>query len=240
MTPLEQGLRAGASPRLARALRQSSRERERLAQVIFQRLHPLMGWLALLFVAVLLGDNFVREESPFATIFTVTAWVIWGAFVTEYLARLVVAPSTAAFLARTWWQLIFLVLPFLGFIRIVAAIRVARAGRAVSAVVRKTRSATRALSNRLAWLSAATVIVILLATDLLYEFGDVRPYAVALHDVSLAAIGGEPIESSSGVSQILDVVLAVYAVVVFATLAGALGAFFLDREARGKPDRTDA
>ena len=79
-----------------------------------------MGWLALLFVVVVLGDSFVRGESPFATIFTVSAWVIWGFFVTEYLARLVVAPSTGAFLARTWWQLIFLVLPFLGFLRIIA------------------------------------------------------------------------------------------------------------------------
>ena len=106
----------------------------------------------------------------------------------------------------------------------------------MSAIVRTTRSATRALSNRLAWLGAVTTIVILLATDLLYELGDVRPYSKALHDVALGAIGGEPVDSSSGVAQILDVVLAIYAVVVFATLAGALGAFFFDKQAPGTSD----
>jgi len=198
--------------------------------MIYKRLHPVMAWLALLFVAVVLGDTFVKSESPFATIFTVAAWVIWACFALEYVTRFVIAPSPMRFLARTWWQLIFLVLPFLGFVRIVAALRVARAGRAVSALVRTTRTATQALSNRIVWLGAVTVIVILLATDLLYEFAGVRPYTRALHDVALAAIGGEPISSPSGVAQILDVVLAVYAVVVFATLAGALGAFFFERQ----------
>lgn len=219
-------------------LQRPARQRERVAQAIYERLHPLMGWLALLFIVVLLGDTFVKSESPFATIFTVAAWVIWACFAVEYGTRLVIAPSTTRFLTRTWWQLIFLALPFLGFVRIVAALRVARAGRAVSALVRTTRTATEALSNRIAWLTAVTLIVILLATDLLYEFGDVRPYGRALHDVALAAIGGVAIGSPSGIAQILDVVLAFYAVVVFATLAGALGAFFFERRNAQAPPAT--
>lgn len=207
----------------------SPRQRDRIAEVIYERLHPVMGWLALLFIAVVLGDTFVGNESPFATIFTVAAWAIWVCFALEYATRLFVAPSTTRFVARTWWQLIFLALPFLGFVRIVAALRVARAGRAVSALVRTTRTATQALSNRLVSLAAVTLVVVLLGADLLYEFGHVRPYVRALHDVALAAIGGEPISSSSGTAQILDIVLALYAVVVFATLAGALGAFFFER-----------
>lgn len=207
------------------------RRREGLAEAIYQRLHPVMAWLALLFVVIVLGDNFVRSESPFDAIFTVGAWVVWACFVTEYGARLAIAPSKRRFFGRTWWQLIFLVLPFLGFFRIVAALRVARAGRAVSAVIRTTRTATQALSSRLAWVGAVTVIVVLLATDLLYEFGGVRPYVKALHDVALAAIAGQPLGSPSGVAQILDIVLALYAVVVFAALAGSLGAFFFERDA---------
>jgi hypothetical protein len=50
-------------------------EREGLAQEIFDRLHPLMGWLAAVFVIVLVGDAIVAGESPFATIFTVTGWL---------------------------------------------------------------------------------------------------------------------------------------------------------------------
>ncbi len=191
-----------------------------------------MGWLALVLVVVVLGDSFVRDESPFDTIFTVVAWVIWAAFAAEYIVRLAIAESLGRFFARTWWQLIFLALPFLGFVRIVAALRIARAGRVVSAGVRSARTATQSLSNRLVWLGAITVLVILLATDLLYEFAGVRPYGQALHDVAIAAIGGQSLGHVDGIAQVLDVALVLYSVVVFAALAGALGAFFLQREPR--------
>lgn len=207
------------------------RRRELVAEAIYERLHPVMGWLALLFVVIVLGDNSVRDESPFDTIFTAGAWIVWACFVLEYMVRLAIAPSKRRFFARTWWQIVFLVLPFLGFLRIIVALRVARAGRAVSAVIRTSRTAAQTLSNRVAWLGAVTLIVILLATDLLYELGGVRPYVVALHDVALAAIVGHPLGSPAGIAQILDVVLALYAVVVFAALAGSLGAFFFEKRA---------
>ncbi len=206
--------------------------------MVYRRLHPVMGWLAVLFVVIVLGDGFVRDESPFDTIFTIAAWTIWICFALEYVTRVVIAPSAMPFVRRTWWQLIFLALPFLGFVCLVAALRVARAGRAVSALVRTTRTATQALSSRIAWLGAVTLTVVLLAADLLYEFGDVRPYLRALHDVALAAIGGEPIGSTSGVAQLLDVVLALYAVGVFATLAGAFGAFFFEHRSPPETART--
>lgn len=213
----------------------SSTQRERIAQEIYDRLHPLMVWLAALFILVVVGDGLVEGESTFDTIFGAAIWFIWAAFALEYVVRMVIAPSTTSFLRRTWWQIIFLVLPFLGLLRIVGALRVARAGRAVSAAVRTSRTAARSLGSRVATLGAVTVVVILMATDLLYKLGDVRPYARALHDVTLAAISGEPIDSASGIAQILDVVLALYAVVVFATLAGAFGAFFFERRSGGEP-----
>ncbi len=194
-----------------------------------------MAWLAALFVLVIVGDTVVGSESPFATIFTVTGWVIWAVFVLEFALRLAIAPSTAGFLARNWWQVVFLILPFLALVRALMALRVARAARLVSAAVRGTRSATTKLGSRLATLGAMTVMVVLLSANVLFEFGGITPYAMALHDAAFATIAGEPVSGTSGVAQALEVVLALYSVIVFATVAGSLGAFFLERNEETPP-----
>ena len=203
--------------------------REGLAESIFVRLHPWMAWLAGLFVLVVVGDAIVRDESPFATIFTVAGWMIWAVFVIDFVVRMAIAPSRSRFLQRNWWQVLFLVLPFLALFRFFMALRVARAGRLLSAAVRGTRSAAAELRNRLAMVAAVTVIVILLSANILFEFGGVEPYALALYDAALATITGEPISGSTGVKQVMDVILSLYSVVVFAAVAGSLGAYFLER-----------
>jgi voltage-gated potassium channel len=206
-------------------------EGEPLAEFLYARLHPLMSWLAAVFVLVVVGDAIVRDEGPFATVFTVAGWIIWAIFVLEFVARLVLADSTAGFLRSNWWQVAFLVLPFLALFRFLMALRVARAGRLLSAAVRGTRSATTHLRSRLRAIAAVTVMVVLLSANVLFEFGEVHPYALALHDAALAAVTGEPISGTSGAKQIMDVLLGLYSVIVFATVAGALGAFFLGKQA---------
>lgn len=209
----------------------SEQERETLAEVLFARLHPVMAWLAGLFVLVVVGENVVRGQSPFAAIFTVTGWVIWVVFVIDFVLRLVIAPSTGAFLRRNWWQILFLALPFLALFRVFLALRVARAGRLLSAAVRGTRSAASKLRNRLALVSAITTVVLLIAANLLFEFAGVEPYGKALHAAALATIIGEKTGGTAVVALVLDVVLALYSVVVFAAVAGSLGAFFLEQTA---------
>ena len=205
-------------------------ERERITEMLFARLHPLMAWLAALFVLVLVGDAVVRDQSPFATIFTVAGWVIWGLFVIEFLLRFAIAPSKDRFLRRHWWQVIFLALPFLAMLRFFLALRVARAGRLLSAAVRGTRSAAASLGNRLATLGAVTVMVILLAANVLFEFGGIETYGDALHAAALGTITGQQTPGEdNAVTKIMDVVLALYSVIVFATVAGAFGAFFFER-----------
>lgn len=188
-----------------------------------------MGWLAGVFVLVIVGDAVVRGESPFATIFTVAGWIIWGVFVLDFVVRLMIAPSRTSFFARNWWQLLFLVLPFLALFRFLMALRVARAGRLLSAVVRGTRSAAQNLRSRLAIVAAITVMVVLMGANVLFEFGGVTPYADALHAAALATITGEPIRDPNGVAKVMHLLLALYSVVVFASVAGSLGAFFLER-----------
>jgi voltage-gated potassium channel len=63
----------------------------------------------------------------------------------------------------------------------------------------------------------------------------------ALHATALGAITGEPLGRSDAFAQITEVLLAIFSVVVFGTLAGTLGAFFLQtRDAPAKATAAEA
>jgi voltage-gated potassium channel len=85
------------------------------------------------------------------------------------------------------------------------------------------------LSGRIGWLGVVTGVVVLASSQLLYVLEAYSSYGEALHAAALATVTGEPLTAAGGVARLVEVVLAVYSVVVFATLAGALGAFFLER-----------
>ncbi len=212
--------------------RADSPEREGLAH----RLDRPMGVLGLVFVLVVLGQSLARE-SWLVTTLSVVGWICWAVFVGEFAHRAVMARDRRTFWARNWWQLVFLAVPFLRFARALTLLRAARVGGVLSAAVRGSRSAGRLLSGRIGWLVAVTGVVILAASQLLYVLGDYDSYGRALYEAALATVSGEPLSADSGLARLLDVVLAIYSVAVFATVAGALGAYFLDRN-RSAADRT--
>jgi voltage-gated potassium channel len=222
--------------RLSAPLRRDVRERERWAEELLDRLTPAMSALGFLFLLVVLGEQLAREHSALSTALTVTGWVLWAVFALELLARLVVAPDKRRFWRRNWWQLLFLVLPFLRFLRLVRAVRFLRTGRVLSSAVRSSRSARTVLGGRLGWLAAVSAITVLGSSQLIYQFGDYGTYGDALHAAALATITGQPLGRPDGLLRLLEVALAVFSVVVFATLAGSLGAYFL--EARAEPPTT--
>lgn len=201
--------------------------RERWAQVVATRLDVPMSVLGLIFLLVVLGQT-VAASSAVQRPLAVLSWLLWAVFVSEFLLRLWVAPSRRRFLRRNWWQLVFLALPVLRFVRLVLVLRAARAGRVVSSAVRSSRSAGRVLSDRLAWLAAVSVIVVLAASQLLFAFGVYELYGDALHGAALATITGQPLGQEAGLAKVLDVVLGIWSVGVFAALAGTLGAYFLE------------
>lgn len=196
---------------------------------LIRRLDPIMSVLGVLFLLVVLGQNLSRN-SALQTVLAVAGWALWAAFAAEFSVRLYAAPDRLGFLRRRWWQLVFLLVPFLRFVRLVNLVRLVRAGPVVSSAVRGGRSAGALLSSRLGWLGAVSAVVVLAASQLLYVLGDYGAYGPALHDAALATITGEPLSSDTATSQVLDVVLAVYSLVVFATLAASLGAYFLRPE----------
>jgi voltage-gated potassium channel len=202
-------------------------ERETMAERIAARLDVPITVAGILFVLVIVADRMTSAESPLSTVWTVAVWGLWTLFVVEFALRLVIAPSTRRFLRRNWWQLAFLAVPFLRFLR--SFTRAARLARVASTSVRTTRTAGQALLGRVGWLVGITVGTILGGSEVLFEFGEYATYQGALHDVTLSAIGGLPLEETGAVADVLEVVLVIHATVIFAALAGSLGAFFLER-----------
>ena len=190
-----------------------------------------MGALGVVFLLVVLGQT-LAEDLRLVAGLAVAGWVLWLIFVGEFALRAWAAADQRRFWARNWWQLVFLAVPFLRFVRALSLLRFARVGSVLSAAVRGSRSANRLLSGRVAWLAVLTGVVVLATSQLLYVLRVYDSYADALHDAALATVAAEPLAAQGGLAQVLDVVLAVYSVAVFATLAGALGAFFL----RDRPD----
>lgn len=211
--------------------------RQEWADQLLDRLTPVMSALAILFLLVVFGESMANPDSTLSTVLTIASWLLWGTFVAEFVFRLWVAPDTAAFLRKNWWQMLFFVLPFLRVLRLLWAFRILRTGRVLSSAVRSSRSARGLVGNRVGWLAVVSAITILGSSQLLYEFAVYDQYGDALHAAALAAMTGEPLQQPDGFAQLLDVVLAVFSVIVFAALAGTLGAYFL--EARPSSERND-
>ncbi len=207
-------------------------ERVEAAEALAAKLDRPMGLLGVLFLFVFLGQLLVTEPG-WSRILTIAGWGFWAVFVAEFLLRAYIAGFQATFWRRNWWQVIFLLVPFLRFVRALQAVRLlrvarlARVGGILSAGVRGSRSAGRLLSSRIGWLAAVTVVVILAASQLLYAFESHSSYGTALYESAMATVTGTGITPEDPFSKGVQLVLAVYSVGVFATLAGSLGAFYL-------------
>ncbi len=208
-------------------------EREEIAAAIVEELDRPMAALGIVFLLLVLAETLIDPQGAIGTTFQVVTWLIVAVFTAEFLLRLYVAPSRGKFLRRNWPQIVFLILPFLRVLRVLRGLRFlrfGRAGRILSSALRVTRTAGRRLRGRIAWLATVTATVVLASSQLLYEFGDVERYSEALYRAAMATVTGEP-TTVEGIGRVLDVVLGGYSVVVFATLAGIVGAFLIERRA---------
>lgn len=227
-----------ATDRVRDLARRPAEERERGIELLAARLDRPMSMLGVVFLLVVLGQN-VASSTGVQRAFSIVGWVLWVVFVAEFLLRLWLAPSRVRFLEKNWWQVLFLLLPMLRFLRALALVRVVRAGRVlrvvraggvVSSAVRSSRSAGRILGSRIGWVTALSAIVVLASSQLLFTQGHYDEYGDALHATALATISGEPLGLQAALPRVLEVVLVMYSVAVFAALAGTLGAYFFDAQ----------
>jgi voltage-gated potassium channel len=205
------------------------------AELFARRLDIPMGIIGVIFLFVVLGQ-LLSNDPQLTLALTIVGWVFWAIFLTEFLLRAYIAGFQHQFWKKNWWQAIFLLVPFLRFFRILESLRLVRVARfsrmgvILSAGVRSSKSAGRLLTNRIGWLIAVTAVVILASSQLLYAAGSHFNYADSLFEAAITTITGTGLTPTDGFSRTIHVLLAVYSVAVFATLAGTLGAFFLRAE----------
>ncbi|HVM00388.1 MAG TPA: ion transporter [Egibacteraceae bacterium] len=212
--------------------------RERLAALIEERLDIPMAVLAVAW-AVLVAYDLVappemREELALA------GNVIWAVFVVEFVLKLSVSGRPVRFLRRRWPSVLFLLLPALRMFRVLRAVRALRAlpaARVIGSSYRAVGTARNLLQGRLTFLMTATGIAVFSSAQMLYLLergrdGGVRGLGDALWwSANLAVTGNLVFDPVTLLGRVLAILLSAYSVVVFASVAAALGAFFIEARA---------
>ena len=210
-------------------------ERERLATLLERRLDIPMAILAAVWAGLvayeLIAPRAQRE------VLTLVGNVIWALFAVELVAKLVVSRHPGRFLRRHWPSVLFLVLPLLRVLRLFRALRLVRVlpfSRVVGSSYRAVGTARLLLAGRLQFLLAATVVIVFGSGQLLFVMERGREGALTSLGDALwwsANLGiatnlvHQPVTLAG---RLLAIVLSIYATVVFATLAGTIGAYFLE------------
>lgn len=217
------------------------REYEGWVEAALERADPFMAWLGVLF-ALLVGYELAVDLGPGASRgLAIAGWVIWAVFVLELAGHLYVAPDRVRYLRTHWFQVLGLAVPTLRFLRFVRLLRVGRAlpaARVVTSSYRAAGTARKLLGSRLGYLGAVTAVVTVALAELAYlferdapretftSFGDALLWSIAV----VVAQQGDPVPQTTGAHLAMLAGFA-WGVVVFATVAGSLGAFFVDERA---------
>lgn len=212
--------------------------RERIAARLEQRLDPLMAVLSILwggFVAYELVAPAHQRDS-----LRLIGDVVWGIFLVEFVVKLAVSGKPLRFLRRRWLSVLFLALPILRTVRVVSSLRALRilpAARVVGSSYRTLGTARNLLGGRLSFLAVTTVAVIFAGGQLLFllESGG-RGGGDGLGDAlwwsaNLAISGSYLFQPETVPGRLVALTLSAYAVVVFASLAATIGAFFIEQRA---------
>lgn len=209
--------------------------RERLATLIEKRLDIPMAVLAVVW-AVLVAYELVAPSEQ-ADVLRLVSNIIWAVFGAELLAKLIVSGHPARFLQRHWPSVLFLVLPVLRLLRVTRALRVIRllpASRVVGSSYRAVGTAKGLLTGRLQFLVVTTLVVVFGSGQLLFVLERGREGALTTLGDALwwsanlgisASLVFEPVTLAG---RLLAIVLSTYAIVVFASVAATVGAFFVE------------
>ena len=210
-------------------------ERERLAALLERRLDIPMAVLAVVWAGLGVYELIAPRDQR--EVLAIASNVIWALFAVELLLKLAVSGHPGRFLRRHWPSVLFLVLPLLRVLRLFRALRLVRVlplSRVVASSYRAVGTARVLLTGRLYFLLAATVVVVFGGGQLIFVLEGGRPGAMAsLGDAlwwsaSLSIAANMVQEPVTLMGRLLAIALSIYAIVVFASLAGAIGTYFLE------------
>lgn len=220
---------------LAPEAAEEATRRERLAALVEDRLDLPMAVLAVAW-AGLVTYEFVAPRAQLDEL-RLVGNVIWVVFLVEFLVKLWISGRPVRFLRRHWPSVLFLVLPALRTLRVIRAVRGIRLlpmARVVGSSYRTVGTARTLLGGRLVFLVVVTAVVILSGSQLLYLVegrgpeGGERLGETLWWAANLALTGTYVFEPARLVGRLIALTLSMYAVVVFASVAASLGAYFLE------------
>jgi voltage-gated potassium channel len=206
--------------------------RERLAGVIEERLDIPMAVLAVVWVA-LIAYELVAPES-LRNELTLLGNAIWLVFVIEFAVKLAISGHPWRFVRRRWPSLLFLLLPALRVLRIFRVLRVLRvlpAARVVGSSYRAIGTARALLGDRLGVVVVAFLVVTFAGGQLIFllEPETAGSLGEALWWSANASISANLLfEPHTLPGRLVALFLAAFAVVVFASVAATLGAYFIE------------
>lgn len=211
--------------------------RERLSAIVERRLDIPMAVLAVAW-AVLVAYELVAPQRQRDEL-SLLGNVIWGIFLVEFVVKLVISGNPRRFLRRRWPSLLFLLLPILRVFRVLRALRAVRvlpAARVIGSSYRAIGTARTLASSRISFLAVASLVVVFTGGQLFHllegRHDDVGSLGDALWWSANAGISGTLVwEPQTLLGRLLALFLQIYAVVIFASLAATLGAFFIESRA---------
>lgn len=218
-----------------------STRRERAAAIVEDRLDVPMAVLAFAWGGLVAYD--LVAPARLRSTLGLISNVIWSVFVIEFVAKLWVSGHPLRFLRTRWPSVLFLALPLLRIFRLVRALRALRAlplVRVAGSGYRTIGSARLLLSSRLAYLGAVTATVVFAGAQMLYlveqpplEGGSGLAEAL-WWSANLAISGNYTFQPASLAGRLVCLLLTGFAVVVFASVAASVGAFFLESRAEAE------
>ena len=181
-------------------------------------------WLALFIVEAVWGARRWME---------VAGWVIWAAFIVEYVVGFLLAPDKWIYVRKNWLKAVALLAPALRMLRMVRVLRF------VSSLNRGMRALGRTLGRRGApYVVALTLLVTLAGAAGMYAFENeptgpqgFAGFADALWwTAMIMTTMGSAYWPQTDAGRVLCVLLSLYAFAVFGYVTALLASFFIGRD----------
>jgi len=246
LTQREDTPMAGGGPGAQKAANERATERARWSVLLWahRRLEPVFIALSILWLVLVVGDLVLgRLPRPIDVI----VWLIWGLFIAEYFAGLVIAPDRRAYLRARWLTALSLILPAFRILRAFTVLRFLGAARLLRSLgllrifTSLNRGATTlqrvARIRGLGYLVALTLLVIIIGSaGMAYvEPGLVRntgesalaTYERALWWTAYAMTSGPPAQPTTTEGRLLGWLLSLYGLAVFGYLTATLATHFI-------------
>jgi voltage-gated potassium channel len=209
-----------------------------------------LALLALLIVpALILEDR--ADSAALRQIAHGLNWIVWLAFVAEYLGKLLIAPSRRDYVRRAWFDLLIIALspPFLvpdalqGFraVRIVRLLRFVRAGAVAAIGLREAAQGFR--HRKFHYVALATAVVLTLGAlgifavergqnNNIQSIGDAFWWAV----VTTTTVGYGDVSPVTAEGRLIAVALMIVGIGFLGIMTATITSFFLEPE-KGAEER---